>query len=179
MRLRDRIRIELAVQRVAWWLDWGDMPTRQRRETTRELRANLAAAAAAGELDQALVRLGRPREMARAYRQGQPDSVRWRVGVAAAVLAGVAVTFVLFGFMIGFVEGAQAVGPEAGRTYEAGQSLTFGSAPAVSFQPEGDSFSATAALLTWPHVAAALLAFIVVARPWRALRSRDREPQPA
>ncbi len=171
MRLRDRMRIEFAVQRVAWWLDWGDMPSRQRRETTGDLRANLAAAAAAGELDRALARLGPPRAMARAYRQGEPDSMRWRVGVAAALLAIVAVTFVLFAVTIGFVEGAQAVGPDVGQTYELGRVLTFGDTPAVTFQPQADSFSASTALLTWPHIGAGLLAFILGARPWRALRS--------
>lgn len=89
------------------------------------------------------------------------------------------VTFMLFAVSIGFVEGAQAVGPEAGRTYELGRSLTFGDTPAITFRSQGDNFSMSTALLTWPHVAAALLAFIAGARPWRALRSRDREPQPA
>jgi hypothetical protein len=170
MRLRDKTRIEAAVQRVGWWLDWGHMPGRRRREVLRELRAGLADAARAGELEGALARLGSARSMAEEYLAEERSGLRWRAGVMAAVLAYALVTWLVLAFMIGFAEGVQAVGPEVSHTYEVGRGLVVADRPLTAFWQTEEGFGASGSLLTWPHLVAMLAAFVAFARPWRTLR---------
>jgi hypothetical protein len=170
MRLRERIRIEVAVQRVGWWLDWQHMPGRRRRGVLRELRASLADAAAAGELGDALARLGPPRAMAEAYVATERTGVRWRAGTVAAAFAFLAASWLVLAYIAGFTDGARAVGPELGETYEAGRGLVVGDRPLTSLREEEGLLVAGGTLLTWLHVGAVAAAFVLFARPWRALR---------
>lgn len=172
MRRRDRVRIEWIVQRVGAWLDLRQMPGRRRREVLRELRANLAAAAAADELEDAIERLGEPRMLAAAYLESEPVGVRWRTGLVAAALVALGLSWLSMVFVLGFAEGVQAVGPEPGTVYETGGRLVPGSGALASFESTGDGFWMSAAVVTWVHVAAVVATFVLVARPWRAAARR-------
>lgn len=180
MRLHDRVRIEVAVQRVGWWLDWHHMPGRHRRQTLRELRANLVDATEAGELGDALTRLGAPRAMAAAYLENGRPGLRWRTGLVAAMATFVAVTCLTLAFSAGFAEGVQAAGSEVGEVYETGRALVVGDRPLTTFQQTEDARLGSGSLVTWPHLVSVVIAFGAFARPWRALRRRGaRQAQPA
>ena len=172
MSLRDRVRVEIVVQRLGWWLDWKRMPRRRRREVLRELRANLADAAAADELDAAIARLGPPRVVAEEYVDFEAGGLRWRAGWFAALVAYTVVTWLTLAAAIGFAEGVQAAGAVVGETYDTGHSLAIGDGALLSFRESEQGFSFHLPLIGWPQVAAAVLAFVAFARPWRAVAGR-------
>lgn len=176
MSLRERARIEVAVQRIGWWLDWKRMRGRRRREVLRELRAGLSDAAAAGELEAAIARLGPPRQVAEEFGDEGPAGLRWRAGWFAALAAYTLVTWLSFAAAVGFAEGVQAVGAEVGQVYETGHTLALGDGALLSFQKSGEGFSFAVPLAGWPHLVAAAAGFGAFARPWRAVRGTRPAP---
>lgn len=171
MQLRDRIRTESVLQRLGWRLSLGMVPARQQRETVRELRAGLEDAAASGDLDQALARLGEPRELARAYLVAMEPRPRWAAGI---VWAGVSlgVTFLVgLALSLAFTAGLEAGGAGPG-TYELWSGFAFDGDPLYveARAADGRSMTATFSLFTPLHVTAVVAAFVLASRPWRLRR---------
>lgn len=173
MELRDRVRTETVLQRLNWRLSWGMVPARQQREIVRELRASLAEAAGAGRLDEALERLGRPRELADAYLHALQPRPRWAAGIVAAGATLAVMILATLALALAFGAGIDAAGGGAGR-YELWPDGPFGGQPLVVQErgPDGQTMAATVALATPMHFAATVAAFIAASRPWHAVGNR-------
>ncbi len=122
MRFIDRVRIESAVQRFDFWLDFRGVSRRRRRELRAELRGNLADAAAERGITAALLGIGSPRTLAHDVAEAAPARARWTVGAYVALSVFVLLTSAWLFSVIGFVDGVQA----AGRN---GREATGGSSP--------------------------------------------------
>jgi hypothetical protein len=171
MELRDRVRTEGLLQRLSWRLSWGTIPARQQREIVRELRASLDEAADAGQLDEALERLGPPRELADAYLSALRPRPRWASGILAAGLTLGVMILLSTALAIAFSAGIDAAGAGPGR-YELWPDGPFGQ-PLVIEQrgADGETSSASLALFSPVHLAAMTGAFVAAGRPWRVLRA--------
>lgn len=177
MQLRDRVRTEGVLQRLSWRLSWGMIPARQQREIVRELRASLDEAAAAGQLDEALVRLGPPRQLADDYLDALQPRPRWAAGILAAGATIAVLILATTALAIAFGSGLDAADAGAGR-YELWPDGPFGGQPLVVEErnDDGATVSASFALFTPLHLAATLAAFISASRPWLALRRSGATP---
>lgn len=177
MQLRDRVRAEGLLQRLSWRLSWGTVPARQQREIVRELRASLDEAAAAGQLDEALARLGPPRQLADDYLDALRPRPRWAAGIlaAGATLAVLILTTTALG--IAFGSGLDAAAAGAGR-YELWPDGPFGGEPLLIEErnDDGATVSASMAVFTPVHLAVTLAAFVLASRPWLALRRNGSSP---
>lgn len=170
MQLRDRIRTESVLQRLRWRLSWGMVPARRQRELVRELRAGLEDAAQSGDLDEALARLGGPRELARAYLAALRPRVRWMAGILWAAIAFVLTVWLgIFAASV-FAAGLDAANAGPG-TYALWPGFAFGGEPLLVEErtADGAMVRATFSFATPLHLGAMLLAFIAASRPWRAL----------
>lgn len=83
MTVRDRVRIERAVQSYDWWLDLRGAPRRRRRELRTELRSNLRDATAHVGSRAAVSGLGSTRQMAAEVVPEDPTRPRWTAGLQA------------------------------------------------------------------------------------------------
>lgn len=175
MRLRERIQAETVLQRLSWRLGWAYVPARQQRSIVRELRAGLEEAAAAGDLNAAIERLGSSRELAQEYIEVLQPRVRWAAGALWAAVAYAAVIWLGLLAAMAFGAGLDA-GAAGSGTHELWPGLAFGDD--VFFIEErgegGTTVSATFNLITPAHVIAALSAFFVGSRPWRLLHRGAR-----
>ena len=154
----DRCRIAWAVFRLEWWLEWYGAPSRVCRPMRQELTSNLRATAAEpGGIAAGVRRLGSLRELAREASQ-DTDRFRWERGAVVAVLVLAACTLVQVAVSVVFADGLLAAGGGTGRVLGTDVSVTE-SASALSF-----SFT-----YTWIAVGvlAAVVAFVLVSRPWR------------
>jgi len=169
MNVLDRARLETAVQRYDWWLALRGAPGRRRRELRRELRANLADAAAAAGSRTAVRALGSTRTMAAEALPEDRTGVRWSAGLSAGAAAVGVVLLVEFWTALGWLDGAgAAVAGRAGRA-EGSLSLFPGSRLEYVEDASGLSLSFQPG---WLALLAGLLVLLAVARPWRALRGR-------
>lgn len=178
MNLLDRARIETAVQSYDFWLELRGARARRRRELRRELRANLIAAAERVGAQEAVARIGSTRQMAAEAIAVPAHRPRWYHGLLAA-LVGLFVTSILELFAgIYWIEGAMAAAPESSTS---GSLMLFlGSRVYYEvFDDGGFEFGVTPG---WLSLAVALVAFILVARPWRVFTGRRHlaaQPRPA
>ena len=170
MNVLDRARLEVAVQRYDWWLALRGAPGRRRRELRRELRANLADAAAGQGSRAAVSALGSTRTMAAEALPVDLTNPRWSAGAAAGAVAVAAVLLVELWAALGWLDGVVAAGPSRGAGPVAG-SLTLFPGSSLEYARAGSGFS-LAFEPGWLCLVAGLLGFLAVARPWRALRGR-------
>jgi hypothetical protein len=171
MTLRDRIRIEWAALSYAWWLDLRGAPRRRRRELRDELRANLRDAAARGGSKAAVMALGGTRRMAAEAVPEDADRPRWTAGLQAA---GATFALGMLGALLSGLAWADGV-RSAAPTAPVQGSMTLLPGSSMEYAPLPDGFSVSAGV-GWLPLALAVLALVVVARPWRTL-VRHRAPR--
>ena len=165
MNVLDRARIERAVLSYDWWLDLRGTPWRRRRDLRSELRANLRDAASRSGARQAVASLGSTRQMAAEASVDDPTRPRWAVGVYSGMAALTLSLIVALSAGLAWADGvlsADPVEPVSG-------SVTFIPGSAVEYAPVGDGFALSYST-GWAPVVVALAVFVVVARPWRAVR---------
>lgn len=157
------VKIEAALRHLDWRLE-GRVPRSRRRQIRRELRANLADAAAELGEDEALRRLGSLRSLARDYLEADGGRVKLRAGVYAALVALAALQLAGLLLLRAYQAGFAAAGGTGGWSY---RPWPF----ALEHDPgESLTFAITAA---WPAMLGIpALAFLLWSRPWRLLRPR-------
>lgn len=161
LTLADRWRRWSYLQDVELWL-W-DMPGARRRTLLRELRANLADAAADQGMAEAIAELGPARPLARSYLDSEPRSgPRWATGAFAA-LAALAVG--LFGYAIYTIGMLDALGAGGG-----GRVAVDALGVRVDAVHTADEISAGFTGLSWPWILAIAVSWAVGARLWRLFR---------
>lgn len=159
--LTDRLRRWSYLQDVELWLD--PMPGRRRREVIRELRTNLADAAADVGMTNAIEDLGKPRDLAREFVKAEPRRrPSWSLGVIGAgavllvaMLAGLAYAFGMSDSLLD-TGGGSAEGAFLGIRV-----LAVGTESELSWTWSGWS---------WPITIVAVIAFLVASSAWRLLR---------
>ena len=176
MSITDQLRIESAVLRYDFWLDYRGVRGRRRRELRRELRANLAEATALEGSRAAVLGIGSPRAMAYAATEGDGRRARWTFGVVCAGVVWFTLSMMWLFSVIGFLDGVDASGVE-GRDVS-GTSFPWGGAVSAHVTPGhgGLSLSAT---YPWSILALVALTFLLTAQPWRLVTGRRRGAQAA
>lgn len=168
MNLLDRARIEWAVQSYGQWLDLRGASGRRRRALRRELRANLLDAAHDTSAAEAVLALGSRRQMAAEAVPPDATRPRWYAAANWALLAlGVVL---LVGVLCGlaWMDGAMA----ADKSRAANGAITLFPGSDLAYEPRpGGGFSMSMAF-GWLPLAAGLVVFVVVARPWRLVTGR-------
>lgn len=134
LSLKDRLRIEWAVQRVDFDLD-ARVPRSRRRQIRDELRSNLTDAARSVGAPAAVSQLGDLRSLARSYVQVYRGRWDFRAGSIAALVTYVAIQILAVAIFIGFSSGVLAGGGRSA-SYEfwSGFGPFGGSASAHAFQ---------------------------------------------
>ena len=165
MNVLDRARIERAVLSYDFWLDLRGTPWRRRRDLRRELRANLREAAARSGGRGAVAALGNTRQMAADAWDEDATRPRWTAG-AQSGFAALLVT--LLGALLATTAWADGV-MSADPSKPVRGSVTLLPGSSMEYAPLGDGFVVSSSV-GWLPVAVGLLAFVVVARPWRAIR---------
>lgn len=170
MTVRDRVRIERAVLSYDWWLDLRGASRRRRRELRTELRSNLRDATEHVGSRAAVSGLGSTRQMAADAVREDPTRPRWTAGLQAggAALALTVLVALLAG--LAWADGAMSAAPDA--PVRGSVALLPGSS--MEYSPAVDGFSVSTGV-GWLPLAVGLLAFVAVARPWRALPSARRD----
>jgi hypothetical protein len=164
MNVLDRVRIERAVLGYDWWLDLRGTPWRRRRDLRSELRANLRDAAAHAGSRAAVAALGSTRQMAADAATEDPTRPRWAVGFYSGVAALMLTLAVALLAGLAWADGVMSADPS--KPVRGSVTLLPGSS--MEYSPLGDGFEVSAGV-GWLPVAVGLLAFVVVARPWRAV----------
>lgn len=159
--LGDRSRISAAVVRYDFWLEWQSVGRARRRDLREELRANLEDATTEVGARRAIGALGSLRRMAAGA--GSVTGPRWSTGVSAAGSAAVAVLLLELFALISWLEAADASGVT---TVASGLPLFPGSR--ASWDGSGGGYAVNIEP-GWLVFAAALLAFVLGARPWLLL----------
>ncbi len=165
MQVTENIRLWWAKFRYDFWLDVYCVGRRDRRDLRRELAANLREAAADVGMGPALVGVGGLRRLAR---ESSRDIRRssWSAGISAGLIVA-ALSLVSFFFLsLYYAEGVIDAG--VGRPVSSWLFPFVGSS--VEVHDEGGSgLTVSVSPGVLPFVLG-LAAFVLVARPWRALR---------
>lgn len=163
--LADRRRSFVYLVRFSNGLLFRGIGDRERRSRVKELRANLAEAAAADGMAEAIDRLGSPRRLAASVVEGRMRPT-WVNGIVAFGLA-IEVAVLLHGIVLdAWVSAAEAGGAD---TAVGTVSLLPGAH--LSYERDGAFWITSPWLIILP-----LVAFLVWSRPWRLLmRDRGRE----
>lgn len=159
----SRSRIEWAVVRYDFWLDFRCVRFRERRSLRRELRVNLLDASATVGTGKALAGVGSPRTLAAAATIDGSLTSRWVAGTVAAFTAFFASNLLFLIMSLYYTEGVL----DSGTTGQASSSLFpfIGSRVAVDSSAAGFSIDGHPGFLP---LGAAILTWLAVARPWRA-----------
>ncbi len=164
MTIIDHLRIGSAVARYDLWLDARGVPRRVRRDLCRELRSNLTDATAHEGSRAALVGIGSPKALAYAAAEAHEGRPRWSFGGAVGLAVGAALFYAWMFSMMGFADGVDASGV-TGREVS-GSVFPWGSGASAEFAGASGGLS-VGGTIPWVIPVAALLAFVVTARPWR------------
>lgn len=165
LTLGDRFRRWSYLQDVGLWLE--PMSSRRRREIVRELRGNLADAAADVGMSQAIADLGKPRELARDFVQAEPRRrPNWSLGVLALGVVALVAMLAGFSYLAGMADGLLDTGGGTAEGSFLGLHVTtVATASELSWQLTGWS---------WPITIAGLIALLLGAQVWRALPASRR-----
>ncbi len=167
----DRARIWGAGLRYDFWLDLNSVPAKRRRSLRSELRANLTEAAASVGATIAIRRVGSLRSMARESVVDDVSRPRWLAGwwAGLSTLAALVVLFMLMSLV--YAEGVL----DSGVTTPVSSGLFpfVGSEITIDPSPDGGGIALSMSPGFGPFVAA-LVVFVLVARPWRLLGSGSR-----
>jgi hypothetical protein len=165
MNVLDRARIERAVLAYDWWLDLRGTPWRRRRDLRSELRANLRDAATHTGARAAVAALGSTRQMAGDAAPDDPGRPRWAVGCYSGVAALMLTLLAALLAGLAWADGVMSADPEQ----PVRGSVTLLPGSSMEYAPLGDGFAVSTSV-GWLPLAVGLLVFVVVARPWRAVR---------
>jgi hypothetical protein len=160
LNLLARVRLELYLQRLDYHL--SDLPGWRRRRIRREIRDNLAAAAADIGPGRALANLGHPRVLAAGYVAAEGCRLpQYRKGAwwAVAVLAIYPAMVLLYA--MGLSDGAEAT---AGLGASVRTSFLW-----ATVRANGGVKALSAAFSGYLLLVPPLLAFLLAGRVWRAL----------
>lgn len=164
MRVTDNVRLWWAQFRYDFWLDIYGVGRRDRRDLRRELSGNLRAAAADVGMGRALLGVGGLRPLAHeSSREIRRSS--WSAGISAGLVVAALSLLAFFFLSLYYAEGV--LDSDVGRPVS---SWLF---PFVGSSVEVDGGGSGLAVTMSPGALPFLLgvaAFIVVSRPWRALR---------
>jgi hypothetical protein len=172
MNVLDRIRIEWAVLSYDWWLDLRGAPWRRRRDLRHELRANLREATARSGGRAAVAALGSTRQMASDAWVEDATRPRWTAGAQCGFAALLLTLFVALLAGLAWADGVMSADP----SQPVRGSVTLLPGSSMEYAPIGDGFAVSAGV-GWLPLAVGLLAFVVVARPWRAVRRATVVPR--
>ncbi len=165
MRVTDNIRLWWAQFRYDFWLDIYGVGRRDRRDLRRELAGNLRAAAADVGMGRALLGVGGLRPLAHeSSREIRRSS--WSAGISAGLVVAALSLLAFFFLSLYYAEGVLDSG--VGRPVSSWLFPFVGSSVEVDDQG-GSGLEVSMSPGVLPLVVG-LVAFVVVARPWRALR---------
>ncbi|WP_404383313.1 hypothetical protein LL946_18395 [Knoellia locipacati] len=167
MNTIDRLRIESAILRYDFWLEMRGVGGSRRRDLRRELRANLTEAGADVGTTAALFGIGSPKELAYAATDADPSRPRWSQGLmwAAGTLLVLLVWLAITS--LNLVQAVEATGST--QAVDVSPFPWFGTTFTVQSSP--GVLEASISPL-WQLLAGPMLAFLLVAQPWRLLRRR-------
>lgn len=165
MNVLDRIRIERAVLAYDWWLDLRGAPWRRRRDLRSELRANLRDATAHTGARHAVAALGSTRQMAAEAHTDDPTRPRWAVGIYCGFAALMLTVLVALLAGLAWADGVMNADPSE----PVRGSVTLLPGSSMEYAPLENGFTVSSSV-GWLPVVVGLLAFVLVARPWRAVR---------
>ena len=171
MSLIDRFRRENAVQQYDFWLDLRGVPMRRRRELRRELRANLTEASADVGMTRALFGIGSPKQLAHETAPDDPTRPRWGLGALVAALVFGLVAFGVMYTATTYTSGVEASGV-TGQTVRGFVFPWHGVEFSARIEPDRGGLATGAANVQYYLLGPPLLAFLLVAQPWRLLRRR-------
>ena len=159
----DRVRRDWYLTRLSWAMQ--DYPGRRLKAITRDLRAELDAAAADVGMRRALADLGHPRVLAARYEAELPRPLpRYATGALAAGLVVSALAYLFLAYSAGTLDALEALGGGTLTRYPFGAETVFTSADGgLSVE---SSWSAQGVLVV---TGAALVAFLLGSRLWRLL----------
>ncbi len=169
MTIIDRVRMENAVQRYDFWLDVRGVPMRRRRELRRELRSNLTEARADVGMTRALFGIGSPKQLAYETAPGDPSRPRWGQGALVAAAVFGAVVFACMYTATTFTAGVEASGV-VGETVRGFVFPWYGVEFSARVEPDRGGLATGARNVQYYFFGLPLLAFLLVAQPWRLLR---------
>ena len=169
LSMGDQIRIRWAAARYAFWLDLYHVPGRARRNLTGALKANLSDATRSVGVVEALNNLGSLRRLARAEAIDARLRSPWLAATAAGIttLLATSLSFLLLSlyYIAGVLDSGVAEQVSGGLVPFVGSQVTV-----VNSGAAGLAFELTPGYLP---LILAVAVFIVVAKPWRALRRND------
>ncbi len=165
MNVLDRVRIERAVLSYDWWLDLRGTPARRRRDLRAELRGNLRDAAAHTGARPAVAALGSTRQMAAEAAVGDPSRPRWAVGIYCGIAALMLTLFVALLAGLAWADGVMDADPSE----PVRGSVTLLPGSSMEYAPLEKGFTVSSSV-GWLPVVVGALVFVLVARPWRAVR---------
>jgi hypothetical protein len=165
MNVLDRVRIEWAVLGYDWWLDLRGASWRRRRDLRAELRANLREATARHGSKAAVAALGSTRQMAAEAHVEDPTRPRWTAGSLSGFAALMLTLLAALLATLAWVDGVMSADP----SQPVRGSVTLLPGSSMEYAPLGDGFAVSSGV-GWLPVAVGLLTFLLVARPWRAIR---------
>ena len=165
MNVLDRVRIERAVLSYDWWLDLRGTPARRRRDLRAELRGNLRDAAAHTGARQAVASLGSTRQMAAESAVVDPYRPRWAVGIYCGIAALMLTLLVALLAGLAWADGVMNADPSE----PVRGSVTLLPGSSMEYAPLENGFTVSSSV-GWLPVVVGVLVFVLVARPWRAVR---------
>jgi hypothetical protein len=167
LRGREGLRVEAAVRRYNFWLDWYDVPRRRRRDLRDDLRANLWGSAQDAGAKAAIGRLGPVRALAREAALADParyERPRWGFGVSMGILAAGHVIIGQLFLALAWMDGAHASG-----VARVASSTPLLPGSSIEYTHSAGGFGVEASI-GYLFVIAFGLAFLLAARPWRLAR---------
>lgn len=161
----DRLRIETAILRYDFWLEMRGVRASRRRDLRRELRTNLTEAGADVGTTRALFGIGSPKELAHAATDTDPSRPRWSQGLMWAAGTLLVLLLWLGVTSVNIIRAVEATGST--RAVDVHPFPWFGTTFTVQSSP--GILEASISPL-WQLLVGPLLAFLVVAQPWRLVR---------
>ncbi len=169
----DRLRIAWLSARYDLWLDLASVPRRDRRDLRSELVANVNDAAAVVGVPSAIANIGSVRRLAKQTALDGELRSAWTAAITAGFSTLVGLTIGFFFLSLYYIDGALDAG--SNEVVSSWLFPFFGSM--VEVEPattDGLGFSVSPGPL--PFIAG-IIVFVVVAKPWRAIR-RDQAKRP-
>ncbi|WP_370892051.1 hypothetical protein [Janibacter sp. GXQ6167] len=167
MSILDSMRIESAIQRLDFWMEYYGVPRARRRVERKELRAVLRSSAAELGSSNAVEQIDHPRMLARAMAEGRGRRPRWVAGTYAALAVLVIVSWSLMLSTFAFADGVFA---SEVRDREVAGSVFPWIGSRFTAEVTDTAFSVSVAGVAWAILLPVVVG-LIVARPWRLLSS--------
>ena len=167
----DRLRIAWLSARYDLWLDLASVPRRDRRDLRSELVANVNDAASVAGVPTAIANIGSVRRLAKQTALDGELRSAWTAAITAGFSTLVGLTLGFFFLSLYYIEGVLDAG--SNEVVSSWLFPFFGSM--IEVEPattDGLGFTVNPGLL--PFIAG-IVVFVVVAKPWRAMRRSQAE----